>query len=141
MQSSRTLDSAVFAEARARGLSPVLARIVAGRVGADTDLDVILEPRLANIPPPHHLIDMDQAVDRLVTAISGGEHIGILTDYDADGLTSHAVLSEALQRFSVDFLWRLHGSVIGSVTGLKKAMASVPCWSTACWMPRCGRHW
>jgi len=101
MQSSRTLDSAVFAEARARGLSPVLARIVAGRVGADTDLDVILEPRLANIPPPHHLIDMDQAVDRLVTAISGGEHIGILTDYDADGLTSHAVLSEALQRFSV----------------------------------------
>lgn len=101
MRTSRALDPAVFAEARARGLSPMMARVIAGRIGAETDLDVLLEPRLSNIPPPNVLADIEPALARLVQAITNREPIGILTDYDADGLTSHAVLNHALVRFGV----------------------------------------
>jgi single-stranded-DNA-specific exonuclease len=101
MRTSRALDPAVFAEARARGLSPMMARVIAGRIGAETDLDVLLEPRLSNIPPPNGLADIEPALARLIQAITTEEPIGILTDYDADGLTSHAVLNHALLRFGV----------------------------------------
>ena len=101
MRAARSLDPSVFAEARARGLSPTLARVVAGRIDATTDLDVVLEPKLSHIPSPNQLTDIDPALERLASAIRDCEPIGILTDYDADGLTSHAVLYHALLCFGV----------------------------------------
>ena len=101
MRESRPIEASVFAEARSRGLDPVIARIVAGRISDETSLDVVLDPQLQHIAPPSELTDITKAADRLQTAIRDGERIGVLTDYDADGLTSHAVITESLQRFGV----------------------------------------
>ena len=101
MRESRPIEASVFAEARSRGLDPVIARIVAGRISDETPLDVVLDPQLQHIAPPSELTDITKAADRLQTAIRDGERIGVLTDYDADGLTSHAVITESLQRFGV----------------------------------------
>jgi|TARA_B110000305_G_scaffold172798_1_gene190962 single-stranded-DNA-specific exonuclease len=101
MRASRPIDISVFAEARSRGLSPLLARIIAGRIDGDTPLDLVLDPKIGDIPAPNLLADLVPAVDRIVDAIRSGQPIGVLTDYDADGLTSHAVLTHALIRFGV----------------------------------------
>ncbi len=41
---------------------------------------------------PFEMIDMDKAVERINTAIEGGEKICVYGDYDADGVTSTAML-------------------------------------------------
>ncbi len=101
MRESRSIDASVFAEARSCGLDPVIARIVAGRITSDTPLEAILAPQLQHIAPPSLLTDIHRAADRLQQAIGQKERIGVLTDYDADGLTSHAVITESLLRFGV----------------------------------------
>ena len=101
MFEARLIDTSVFAEARSRGLDPVMARIIAGRITSEESLDSVLNPQLQNIASPSVLKDIKNATDRLRLAISNGEYIGVLTDYDADGLTSHAVITHALLRFGV----------------------------------------
>ena len=101
MFETRLIDTSVFAEARSRGLDPLTARIISGRITSEDSLDSILNPQLKNIAPPSALKDIKKATDRLRLAITNGEYIGIVTDYDADGLTSHAIITYALLRFGV----------------------------------------
>ena len=101
MFETRLIDTSVFAEARSRGLDPLMARIISGRITSEDSLDSILNPQLKNIAPPSALKDIKKATDRLRLAITNGEYIGIVTDYDADGLTSHAIITYALLRFGV----------------------------------------
>ena len=61
-----------------------------------------LNPALQPPPEPYHLPDMDLAVARLCTALDAGESIGIFGDYDADGVTSTALLARALRAASRD---------------------------------------
>ncbi|MGE3319653.1 MAG: single-stranded-DNA-specific exonuclease RecJ [Candidatus Berkiella sp.] len=83
--------------AKAEGLDPLLARILAAR---PTLLEVsvrdMLAPKLKTLDPPQTLPDIDKAVARIATALARGEVIGIETDHDCDGQTSHAVLYCAL---------------------------------------------
>jgi single-stranded-DNA-specific exonuclease len=84
VRESRSIDASVFAEARSRGLDPVIARIVAGRISSDTPLDAVLDPQLQHIAPPSLLTDIDRASERLQQAVTQSECIGVLTDYDGD---------------------------------------------------------
>ena len=47
---------------------------------------------LSMLDDPFSMSDMEKAVDRLVKAVSRQERIGIFGDYDADGVTSSALL-------------------------------------------------
>lgn len=51
---------------------------------------------------PFLMKDMDRAVDRVLRAIWGGERIVVFGDYDADGVTSTAVLLDFLERAGAD---------------------------------------
>ena len=55
-----------------------------------------LDPSPRPVPEPGLLPRMGTALDRTVTAIEGRERIGIFGDYDADGVTSTAILMLAL---------------------------------------------
>ncbi len=82
------------------GLSALQARIVAGRVHSlDEAPDRIVRPKLADLHDPALLADAERAAARLATAVVNQECVGILTDYDVDGITSHAIVFEALTRF------------------------------------------
>ena len=48
----------------------------------------------ADAPP---LADLGRAVERIQTAIAGGEHIVVFGDYDCDGITSCALLTRSLR--------------------------------------------
>jgi single-stranded-DNA-specific exonuclease len=79
-------------------LTLAVARILAGRGIAQGDaLDGFLAPRLDRMHDPFLLPDMETAVDRLAAAIRGGEAIGIFGDYDVDGVTGSAILTEFLR--------------------------------------------
>ncbi len=83
-------------------LSALQLKIVAHRVSAEQvnkDFEKIVAPSLSSIAPPSLLKDSDRAVQRISQAISKGEIIGLLTDYDVDGITSHAILYHALRDF------------------------------------------
>ncbi|MEX6634083.1 single-stranded-DNA-specific exonuclease RecJ [Hyphococcus lacteus] len=75
------------------GLDPVLSRILVARgVNAD-QVERYLAPSLRNeLPDPFVLKDMDRATERLMTAVTKGETVGIFGDYDVDGTTASSIL-------------------------------------------------
>lgn len=87
---------------RATGVSPAVARLLAGRAVAAADVRDYLQPTLKRyLPDPSVLKDMDKAVARTVRAIESGERIAIWGDYDVDGSASTALLSEFLAAVGV----------------------------------------
>ncbi|MBI3447102.1 MAG: single-stranded-DNA-specific exonuclease RecJ [Magnetospirillum sp.] len=86
-----------LALAQRLGLPEVVGRVLASRgIGLD-EAESFLNPTLRDLlPDPGHLKGMDQAVSRLVKAVTGGETIGVFGDYDVDGATSSALLRNFL---------------------------------------------
>lgn len=87
-------DRAGLMLAQRLDLPEVVGRLLAAR-GVDIDsAPHFLNPTLREaLPDPACLMDMDRAVERLITAIEGGEPIAIFGDYDVDGATSSALLA------------------------------------------------
>lgn len=82
------------------GLDPLLARIIAARPFLiDESPDAQLAPKLRALDAPRQLADIDKAVARLASALAQREVIGIETDHDCDGQTSHAVIYTVLVEF------------------------------------------
>lgn len=77
----------------AAGLHPIIARVIASRsLSTDLPLAEALFPKLKNLFSPLNMADMEKAATRVAEAIMAGECIGLETDHDCDGQTSHAVL-------------------------------------------------
>ena len=65
--------------------------------GSDSSLRALLDPPRA--PDPHdHFPDLATALERLERACRSGETLAVCGDYDADGMTSTALLVGVLQR-------------------------------------------
>jgi single-stranded-DNA-specific exonuclease len=80
-----------------REISPVLARLLALRGVPLAEAADYLSPRLKKLlPDPALLKDMDRAVARVSAALEQGERIAVFGDYDVDGSTSAALLSDFL---------------------------------------------
>jgi single-stranded-DNA-specific exonuclease len=109
----RPRDAALYARAQREGLSELQARILAGRLkGFEGELSPLISPSLRHLAHPEKLVDARRAAERIAQAVVDGEHIGILTDYDVDGITSHVVIRRTLvELFGVPEA-RLH-SLIG----------------------------
>jgi len=75
------------------GLHPVIAKIIAARpLYEELPLLEALSPKLKHLSSPFNMQDIKRAAARVANAIIKGECIGIETDHDCDGQTSHAVL-------------------------------------------------
>jgi single-stranded-DNA-specific exonuclease len=83
---------------RELGLSPVLARLLAGRGISTAELaQQFLSPSLAQLHSPYLMAGLRAAVNRLRAAIERGETIFIYGDYDVDGTTAIVILKTALE--------------------------------------------
>ena len=90
---------AVRALADRAGVSPLLAQCLINRNLSDPERAArFLEPRLKYLADPFLLPNMDKAVERLAQARTNGERLVIFGDYDVDGVTSTALLTEALTK-------------------------------------------
>ena len=93
----RPLDEAVYARAQAEGLNELQARLLASRLpGYQGELAPLVSPSLRYLAHPEKLADGRRAAERIAQAVAEGEPIGILTDYDVDGITSHVVIRRTL---------------------------------------------
>ncbi len=81
------------------GLLPLVAQVIINR-----DIDTLqaartyIEPESQDLPSPiAEFADLDKSVELIVNAIADDEEIAICGDYDADGMTSTALLLRALK--------------------------------------------
>lgn len=100
---ARKIDLEFEHLAQQQGLHPLLARIIAARPKpSNCNIQQLLDPKLGSLDHPLKMRDMEKASVRLATAIINKEVIGVETDHDCDGQTSHAVLYDALlHKFNV----------------------------------------
>jgi len=69
------------------------------------DAGLFLHPNFDNITDPYSLKDMDKAVQRIWTAVQNNEKLLIFGDFDADGVTSTAVLYDFFDHVGADVSW------------------------------------
>jgi single-stranded-DNA-specific exonuclease len=78
-------------------ISPLLAQCLLNRGLSEPEpIQRFLEPRLKNLADPFLLPHMSAAVDRLLAARLRRERVVIFGDYDVDGVTATALLTEVL---------------------------------------------
>ncbi|UZQ54557.1 DHH family phosphoesterase [Trichothermofontia sichuanensis B231] len=90
--------------ATATGLPPLLAQVLLNR-GILTPAEAIgfLEPDAVSLPSPlTEFPDLALSLDLLATAIAQKQLIAICGDYDADGMTSTALLLRAFKAFNAN---------------------------------------
>lgn len=78
-------------------LSPLAARILISRLPSLETARHFMAARLAELPDPFLLPDMEEAVNRLQAALANDEKIAIHGDYDVDGITGTVLLFAGLQ--------------------------------------------
>jgi single-stranded-DNA-specific exonuclease len=98
--------------ARTAGVDPLCARVLANRGLSPEAAQGFLSPSLKTIGTPEeeawHL-----AARRVAQAMRDGERIGVFGDYDADGITSAAVLYTALSHYTDNLTVRLPVRQVG----------------------------
>jgi single-stranded-DNA-specific exonuclease len=84
--------------ARALSVTRTAAAVLLARGwrGADESTR-FLDPRLAHLTPPDAMKDRDEAVERIARAVSARERMCVFGDYDADGVTAAALLTDVLR--------------------------------------------
>lgn len=93
------LTQAQFASLKAAGIEFLHAQLLFNRgLRTPEAMRAFLDARLDEIPDPSRLIDMPRALERIQQAMSTREHITVYGDFDADGVTSAALLTRALRR-------------------------------------------
>src|SRR2546425_10133837 len=81
-------------------VSPLLAQCLLNRGFSEAStINTFLEPRLKRLADPFLLPNMRAAIERLFLARERGESVVIFGDYDVDGVTSTALLTEVFRHF------------------------------------------
>ena len=87
-------------------VDPVVARIIRNRdvIGEDA-MDRYLNGRMEDLYSPHVMKDMDKGVGIISEAISNGDRIRIIGDYDIDGICSIYILFKGMKKLgaAVDY--------------------------------------
>jgi single-stranded-DNA-specific exonuclease len=92
------LTRAQISQYQQAGIGYLPAQLLYNRgIKAPEAMRSFLDARYDQIPDPFALIDMDRAVERIQRALSNQERITVYGDFDADGVTSAALLTRALR--------------------------------------------
>jgi single-stranded-DNA-specific exonuclease len=87
-----------------------------------------LNPRLSELTPPDAMADRGLAAERMARAIRAGELIAVFGDYDCDGMTSAAIMTEVIEALggrAVTFIAsRFEGGYGVSSAAVDKVLAS-----------------
>jgi len=89
---------------QATGLPPLLAQVLINRgIVTPEQADVYVDPEKENLPSPQQEFpDLEDSIRLITEAINEEEKIIICGDYDADGMTSTALLLRTLRYLGAD---------------------------------------
>jgi single-stranded-DNA-specific exonuclease len=89
--------------ARALSITRTAAGALIARGFAHPDQSTrFLDPRLAHLTPPDAMRDRGEAVARLARAVRAKERICVFGDYDADGVTAAALITDVLRALGAE---------------------------------------
>lgn len=92
------LDQDFFAVAQKAGIKAIQAQLLYNRgLKSVEEMKTFINAQYSDTRDPLTLIDMPRAVERIQRALVNKEHITVYGDYDADGVTSSALLYRALR--------------------------------------------
>lgn len=95
-------DDAV-ALARSLGVTLTAAGVLIARGYSDAAQSArFLDPRLAHLSPPDGMRDRAEAVARIAAAARSHERVCVFGDYDADGVTAAALMTDVLRALGAD---------------------------------------
>lgn len=98
MKWSQILPPQIPEELISLPLNPVILKLLVQRgFSSEESVKKFLESRYEHLHSPHDLKGVDEAVERIKISKQKKERLVIYGDYDADGITSTAILKEALQ--------------------------------------------
>ncbi len=84
--------------ARTLGITRTAAAVLVARGMLEADESSrFLDPRLAHLTPPDAMKDRSEAVARIARAVRAKESICVFGDYDADGVTAAALITDVLR--------------------------------------------
>jgi single-stranded-DNA-specific exonuclease len=84
--------------ARALGVTRTAAAALVARGFTDAAAAArFLDPKLAQLTPPDAMLDRAAAVERIAAAIRARERVCVFGDYDADGVTAAALVTDVLR--------------------------------------------
>ncbi len=63
-----------------------------------------LDPRLAHLTPPFAMKDREEAIERLARAARAKERVCVFGDYDADGVTAAALITDVLRALGAEVI-------------------------------------
>ena len=93
---------------RTAGVPETVAQLLAVRHVRPENTSFFLQPSFRDhLPDPYILHDMEKAANRITQAILNNEKIGIFGDYDVDGATSSAVISQFLKGAGASIVTRI----------------------------------
>ena len=101
---SETIDSQNFQQIKEITQNDLLAQLLISR-GIDTKkrAEEYLNPLKMEFTSPSDFTDMEIAVERILKAVENGEFILIHGDFDADGITSTALLSKLMTLLKANY--------------------------------------
>jgi len=107
-------------------LPEILGRVMAARgVGVD-EAENWLNPTLRGLmPKPSALMDLEKGAARLADAIITHEKIGVISDYDVDGVTSAALLLRFLRAVGSDAITYIPDRISEGYGPSEKAVQSL----------------
>jgi len=84
-------------------LNNILETILYGRNIKKEDFDDFLDPKVNKlIIDPNELVDMDNAIKEITSAMIDNKKIGIIGDYDVDGTTSSSLLKNFFDHYNIN---------------------------------------
>ena len=97
-----SLPAALEIDALSGHVPPAIAQVLVRR-GIDTpqSLSAFLDPPHKLPYDPLRITGMDIALKRLYAAVNNGERVGVFGDFDVDGVTGTAIISEGLTSLGV----------------------------------------
>ena len=93
----RAYDEAREAALAAKGLPPILARILASRGLSPDDLESFLDPALSRLAEATSLPGVSDAVSTIIEFVASRKKIVVFGDYDADGVCATAILVRTIR--------------------------------------------
>jgi len=116
------LPALAGAEARSLGrsldLTTTIAEWLRSQGHGDSDATRrFLAPKLQHLSAPDGMADRSLAADRLASAVRRKERIAVFGDYDCDGITSAAIMTEVLRALGGDVTPLLASRFDGGASG------------------------